>query len=59
MCTDISNVLAFSRPAETAFDIIFVLNMFIRFITYTSKTEFVAVNDLKPTYKEIALQYLK
>lgn len=59
MCTDISNVLAYSRPAETVFDIIFVINMIMSLITYNGKTEFIMTNDLKPVYKEIALQYLK
>lgn len=59
MCTDISNTLEYTRPVETIFDIVFIINMFIRFITYAGKQDFVMTNDLKPTYKDIALNYIK
>jgi len=37
MCTDISDKLEFTRPAETVFDIVFVINMLLRFVTYSGK----------------------
>lgn len=51
MCTDIEGTLKFTRPAETAFDIIFTINIFISMMTYSSKKEYETSKDLKPLYR--------
>lgn len=58
MCSDVSGILEFTRPAETAFDIIFVINILMTFITATNKVNPTADN-LGSIFKESAWKYTK
>ena len=58
MCTDIEGTLKFTRPAETAFDIVFALNILVTLVTYSSKNEYKeTTGDMKPVFKKIAWDY--
>jgi hypothetical protein len=54
-------VLSSTRDAETAFDIIFVINVVLSFLTVTDQieTEHIGASDLRPVFAEIAKKYLR
>ena len=59
MCYNIDQVLTYTRPAETAFDIVFVLNIIVTFLTAVSPLDVDENTDLRPIFKESAIKYAK
>ena len=59
MCYDIDGTLKHTRPAETAFDIIFVINIIVSLITLVTEDPLLSDKELIDTFKKSSISYLK
>jgi hypothetical protein len=59
MCSNVENILEMTRSAETAFDIVFVINIIVTFLTASRKILPDEDIDLSLIFKESAIKYAK
>ena len=58
MCTGIAYNLESTRPAETLFDIIFVIKIIMTFFTWEESFGTFDIRNLGQAFKKIAINYI-